>query len=137
MKSGIDIQRSARAWTVTLNRPEALNALDDKLCRALHGVLRELAEKPQVQVLVLRGAGRAFSAGADLRSGAFRPRGTLAVRRFEAGRWQRLLDELERIPQTTVAVLQGWVVGGAALLAVSCDLRIGADDVKIRIPEIA
>lgn len=137
MSSGIRVERAARAWTVTLERPAALNALDDKLCRALHDVLRALAENPEVSVLVIRGAGRAFSAGADLKSGAFRPRGTLAVRRFEAGRWQRLLDELERIPQVTVAVLHGWVIGGAALLAASCDLRIGADDTKIRIPEVA
>lgn len=134
---GITVLRGKRAWTITLDRPEKLNALDDALCRALHSVLRELAEKPEVAALVIRGAGRAFSAGADLASGAFKPRGSAAVRRFEAGRWQRLLDELERIPQVTIAVLHGWVIGGAALLAASCDLRIASHDVKIRIPEIA
>ena len=53
------------------------------------------------------------------------------------GAWQRLLDLLERVPQVTVASIQGHCVGGAALLAVACDLRIGAQDLQVRIPELA
>src|SRR5207244_10878209 len=60
-----------------------------------------------------------------------------AQRRHAMGAWQRLLDLLERVPQVTVASIQGHCVGGAALLAVACDLRIGAHDLQVRIPELA
>jgi enoyl-CoA hydratase/carnithine racemase len=60
-----------------------------------------------------------------------------ATRRHRSGSWQRLLDQLGRIPQVTVARLQGHVIGGAALLAVACDIRVAADDVVVRIPELA
>lgn len=51
--------------------------------------------------------------------------------------WQRLLEQLDRIPQVTIASMQGHVIGGGALLATACDFRVIADDVKFRIPELA
>jgi enoyl-CoA hydratase/carnithine racemase len=123
---------------LTLNRPDRLNALDDRLRRALVATLDELEDRPEVRVVVLAGAGRAFSAGADLRSTAYPPvEGDWATRRHRSGTWQRLLDRLDRIPQATVARLHGHVIGGAALLAAACDLRIAADDTVVRIPELA
>jgi enoyl-CoA hydratase/carnithine racemase len=87
---------------------------------------------------VLSGAGRAFSAGADLRSTAYPPiEGDWATRRHRTGTWQRLLEQFDRIPQVTVAALHGHVIGGAALLAAACDIRIAAADTVVRIPELA
>jgi enoyl-CoA hydratase/carnithine racemase len=123
---------------MTLSRPERLNALDDETRRAIAGTLAQLEERPDVRVLVLRGAGRAFSAGADLRNTSYPPvEGDWSTRRHRTGTWQRLLDQLDRIPQVTVAGLHGHVIGGAALLAAACDIRIAADDVRLRIPELA
>jgi enoyl-CoA hydratase/carnithine racemase len=123
---------------LTLTRPERLNALDDGVRRALSDALHELEERPEIRVVVLAGDGRAFSAGADLRGTAYPPiEGDWVTRRHRAGTWQRLLDQLDRIPQATVARLHGHVVGGAALLAAACDLRVAADDVVLRIPELA
>lgn len=123
---------------VTLARPDKLNALDDALRRALADALRELEERPEVAVLVLAGEGRAFSAGADLRRTAYpEVAGDWATRRHRTATWQRVLEQLDRIPQATVARLQGHVVGGAALLAAACDIRVAADDVVLRIPELA
>src|SRR5205085_373879 len=77
-------------------------------------------------------------AGADLKSTAYPPvEGDWSTRRHRTSTWQRVLDQLERIPQATVARLHGHVVGGAALLASACDLRVAADDVVLRIPELA
>lgn len=121
-----------------LERPEKLNALSDDVRRALADALTELEDRPEVRVVVLEGAGRAFSAGADLSGAAYPDLGDdWATRRHLTGAWQRLLDQLGRVPQATVARLHGHVVGGAALLAAACDLRIAADDTRLRIPELA
>ncbi|MHB8465272.1 MAG: enoyl-CoA hydratase/isomerase family protein [Acidimicrobiales bacterium] len=120
-----------------LNRPDKLNALNGAIHTELHAQLERLAELPDVAVMVLSGEGRAFSAGADL--GALAPGSapSWTKRRHAMGSWQRLLDLLERIPQVTVASIHGHCVGGAALLAVACDIRIGADDLRVQIPELA
>ena len=87
---------------------------------------------------MLEGAGRAFSAGADLTGSAYPDLDVdWAARRHLTGAWQRLLDQLGRIPQATVARLHGHVIGGAALLAAACDIRIASHDVVLRIPELA
>ena len=128
-----------RVARLTLNRPERLNALNDDVRRAIRTALDELEDRPEVSVLVLAGTGRAFSAGADLRSTAYPPpvEGPWVERRHRTGTWQRLLDQLGRIPQATVVGLHGHVIGGAALLAAACDLRIAAGDTVLRIPELA
>ncbi len=124
---------------LTLSRPERLNALNDEVRRSISEELTLLEERPDIRVVVLDGAGKAFSAGADLSSGAYPDmRGAdWATRRHRTGSWQRLLDQLGRIPQVTVARLHGYVIGGAALLAVACDIRVAADNVIVRIPELA
>lgn len=126
-----------RVWRVALDRPAKLNALSDELRAELQAVVDRLAERPDVRVVVLAGEGRAFSAGADLADRAALERDDALTRRHASGRWHRLLDDLERLPQVTVARLHGHVIGGAALLAVSCDLRVAADDLSFAIPEVA
>jgi enoyl-CoA hydratase/carnithine racemase len=135
----LTVAREGPVVRLTLHRPERLNALDDAVRRALVGALDELDELPEVRVVVLAGAGRAFSAGADLRATAYPPDPgpEWVARRHRTGTWQRVLERFDRIPQVTVARLHGAVIGGAALLAAACDLRVAADDVVLRIPELA
>ena len=151
----VEVGGGGAVWRVVLDRPAKLNALDEATRSALQAVLADVAERDEVRVVVLAGAGRAFSAGADLadrpaardrrdaRDGAAGPAVGPAVgdagvaARRATGRWQRLLDDLERLPQATVARLQGHVIGGGALLAAACDLRVAADDLAVRIPEVA
>jgi enoyl-CoA hydratase/carnithine racemase len=121
---------------ITLERPHKLNALDDATRAGLHTAVRDIAERDDIRVVVVAGAGRAFSAGADLADRVDLPPDALARRRG-SGRWQRLLEDLERLPQVTVARLQGHVIGGAALLAAACDLRVAAEDLSVAIPEVA
>jgi enoyl-CoA hydratase/carnithine racemase len=121
---------------IVLDRPAKLNALDELTRQQLQAAVDDVAESDCVRVVVLSGAGRAFSAGIDLADRPPVPDGPLGARRA-VGRWQRLLDDVERLPQATVARVQGHVVGGGALLAAACDLRVAADDVSIRIPEVA
>ncbi|HUW01979.1 MAG TPA: enoyl-CoA hydratase/isomerase family protein [Acidimicrobiales bacterium] len=123
---------------LTLDRPDTLNALNDAVRRGLADALHELEERPDIRVVVLSGAGRAFSAGADLRATAYADLDTdWATRRHRTGAWQRVLDQFDRIPQATVGRLHGHVIGGAALLAAACDIRVAADDTVLRIPELA
>jgi enoyl-CoA hydratase/carnithine racemase len=137
-ESELDVAIDGPVARLTLNRPAKLNALNEDVRRALADILDELEERPDVRVLVLAGAGRAFSAGADLSSTAYPPvEGDWATRRHRTGTWQRLLEQLDRIPQVSVARLHGHVVGGAALLAAACDIRVAADDTVVRIPELA
>ena len=136
--AGLSVHDEGRVVHLVLARPEKLNALDDGLRQALAGVLHELEDRPEVGVVVLAGEGRAFSAGADLRATAYPPvEGDWVTRRHRTATWQRVLEQLDRLPQVTVARLHGHVVGGAALLAAACDLRVAADDVVLRIPELA
>jgi enoyl-CoA hydratase/carnithine racemase len=123
---------------LTLTRAAKLNALNDEVRRALAGALTEMEERPDVRIIVLAGEGRAFSAGADLTSTAYPPvEGDWTTRRHRTGTWQRLLEQLDRVPQATVARLHGHVIGGAALLAAACDIRIASADTVVRIPELA
>lgn len=137
-ETGLRIEEDGRVVRVTLARPERLNVLDDTLRRAFVELLRDLEDRPEVSVLVLAGDGRAFSAGADFRNTAYPPiTGDWTARRHATGTWQRVLEQIDRLPQVTVARLHGHVVGGAALLATAFDLRIAADDAVLRIPELA
>ena len=136
--SGLAVDIDGEVARLTLDRPEKLNALNDELRRALAEALHELEDRPEVRVVVLSGAGRAFSAGADLTSTAYPPiEGDWTTRRHRTGTWQRVLEQLDRIPQVTVAGLHGHVIGGAALLAAACDIRVAADNTVMRIPELA
>lgn len=136
--SGLHVELDAPVARITLDRPDRLNALDDGIRRELQAALHELEERPDIAVLVVAGAGRSFSAGADLTRTAYPPiAGDWAAQRRATGTWQRLLEQLDRIPQATVVRLHGHVIGGAALLAAACDIRIASDDVVVRIPELA
>jgi enoyl-CoA hydratase/carnithine racemase len=119
-----------------LNRPEKLNALSDEVREHLSAAVTKVADDVSIRVVVVEGAGRSFSAGVDLRAGAD-DGDAWAERRHRAGAWQRLLDQLEALPQVTVASVQGHCIGGAALLAVACDLRVGDPTIEVSIPELA
>lgn len=134
----VAVSHDGPVTTLCLDRPEKLNALDDATRADLAAALTELEDRPDIRVVVLKGAGRTFSAGADL-SGAAYPDLDVdwATRRHRTGAWQRLLDQFGRIPQASVARLHGHVIGGAALLAAACDIRVADTGTALRIPELA
>jgi len=121
---------------VTLNRPEKLNAMSPKLLAELDGALDRFETDPEASVLVIRGAGRAFSAGYDLagggesRSGRFTiTEDRLLLRRMVA-RWQRLWN----LPKPTIAEVHGYCLAGATELAGHCDIVFAADDAQFGHP---
>jgi enoyl-CoA hydratase len=119
---------------VTVDRQDALNALDVETLTSLRDRLRELAEDVDTRVVVLSGAGdRAFIAGADIRymSG-------LDVEQAKA--WGELGHEagrlLETMVQPTIAAINGFALGGGCELALACDLRYASSNAKLGQPEI-
>jgi len=119
--------------TLTLSRPDKLNPLSLQTLTELTAAARWFDEQSHVKVVIVRGAGRAFSAGADLASfGGKQPVST----RVAADRGREMADALEAMRALTVAAIQGWCVGGGLVLAAACDLRVAAADARFSIPEV-
>jgi len=122
--------------TVTLNRPEKLNAIDVTMHRELQQVCRDLQDDDAARVVILTGAGCAFSSGAELasRSGG-QPRSDLD-RRARVGAGNRTAALLEELDQVTIAAINGLAIGGAVVLASCVDLRLAAESAWFSIPEV-
>src|SRR5438445_3972154 len=118
------VEIAAGIGTVTLNRPEKLNAFDAEQCQELHEALRMLAGSDAVRVIVLTGAGRAFCAGADL--SVLETDGHSLV---AAGKEVTLT--IRSAPQPVLAAVNGPAAGGGANLALACDYRIASDQASI------
>ena len=124
--------RGPAAW-ITLERPEKLNALTKEMVAELVGALDRADADDEVKVVVLTGAGRAFSAGYDLAEVA--TGGAYAWRKV-LGRDVDLAMRLWSLPKPTIAAVRGWCLGGACELAMACDLVIAAEDARFGEPEI-
>jgi 2-(1,2-epoxy-1,2-dihydrophenyl)acetyl-CoA isomerase len=114
--------------TLTLNRPERLNAMTNRMVREVTAALREIARDSRVRVLVLTGAGRGFCPGADLQhftSGASQHDDAIGETDFEAA---LLLHEM---PQVTIAAINGACAGAGFGWACACDLRVAAESAAL------
>ena len=119
--------------TITLNRPERLNALSLQLGEDLISAAAWFDQQPDVRVVVIRGNGRAFCAGADLQGF---PRPGEDGLRDAADTGRRMADAIENMRAITIAQLHGWCVGGGLVLAANCDLRVATSSTRFSIPEI-
>jgi len=128
----IDREADAPAAHLVLDRPERLNALSGELLRDLMAACRWLDDQPDVKVVVVRGEGRAFSAGFDLDD--FVAMDGLTREVAELGRLAT--EALDGIRALTIAAVHGHCVGGGVVLAAACDLRLASDDVRFSIPEV-
>jgi enoyl-CoA hydratase len=117
--------------TLTVNRPEALNALTPSLLGLLADRLSDAALNPSVRAVVLTGAGRAFSAGVDLKALAAAPPSGGDVSSSLNDPARRCCDLLSTMPKLTVAKVNGFCFTGALELALACDLMIVADEAKL------
>jgi enoyl-CoA hydratase len=123
------VERRGGVGLVTLNRPAKLNALSSALMTQLEAALRELDEDPAIGAIVLAGAGeRAFSAGGDMAEqvAAIDGKAPATPRRGSPSNVVRGC----RTP--TIAAIHGYCYGGAALLAVNCDMRVGAPNARFK-----
>lgn len=118
---------------VTIDRPQKMNALNAAVRDSLTVAAAEAAEDPDVRVLVITGSGeKAFIAGADI--GEFADRTPLEQR--EAMATPTIFDRIWDFPLPTIAMINGFCLGGGCELALACDVRIGADTARIGQPEV-
>jgi enoyl-CoA hydratase len=120
---------------LTINRPEALNALNIELLTVLRERLLEISKDPQVRVLILRGSGeKAFVAGADIRQ-------MQGMDRAQAAQFSRLGHYvcmlLEHMPKVTIAAVHGFALGGGTELALACDFILASEKAQFGLPEVS
>ncbi len=136
------LEKDGRIATLTFNRPEKRNPLNEEIVLELEGLLHQVRDDKDVRVLIFTGTGNTFSAGADLtlvkgvtdqeeRQRIFIPLGKRRARLI--GRVLRVLANLE---QVTIAAINGYAIGGGWSLALGCDLRIAAEGAEFWFPEV-
>jgi len=124
----------ANIGVITLNRPDSLNSFNFDLITEFNSLLDEIAKDEKIRVVVITGAGRAFSVGADLREG--QKLDSAGVKDLlESG--QRLFDRIENFDKPVIAALNGFTLGGGVELAIACDLRIASEEARIGNPEVS
>ena len=116
---------------VTLNRPDALNALNDQLLQELMGALEEYDNDPTIRTMVITGNEKAFAAGADIKEMANKQ-----VEDIRAGDDLAVFDRIMTIRKPVIAAVSGWALGGGCELALSCDMIVASETAKFGQPEI-
>ena len=116
---------------LTLDRPHVLNAGDASFAADLHRAVTELARRTDVRVVVLIGAGRAFSTGVDLKSLA---RGDFHFADFVL--WEDAMTAMERLPMLFIAGINGHCLGGGLQLTLVCDYRLASEDALLGLPAV-
>lgn len=137
--SALDIEIADRIAWVTLNRPDALNAINHEMTTELVERVVPLGEGGDVRAVIVRGAGRAFCAGADVgdASGAVAAEAVSAAEQVAGhARTQRALEAFAAMPIVKVAQVHGHCVGAGFVLAAMCELRIVSEDARFSIPEL-
>lgn len=130
----IDLETRDRVAIVTLNRPESLNAFDIAHLRQFIAVLSSVANDASVRALIVTGAGeRVFSAGADIKQMAHM---TPAEGQQFGELGHAVTGALERMPVPVIAAVNGLALGGGCEIAISCDLRVAAENAQFAQPEV-
>lgn len=139
MYSALKLEIKNAIATVTLNRPEARNAMSAKLMREMISCAGRVSAMRDVDVVIVRGSGVCFSAGADLKDAnrwgnAERP---LDEQREIAALGYRMARAWEEVPQITIAAIEGYAIGGGLALVAALDWRVIAENAFVSLPEIS
>jgi enoyl-CoA hydratase len=128
------VQRDGTVVTLTLNRPDKLNAIDGAMLDALDEALAKIERDREIRAVILTGAGRAFSAGADIKEWtALSP---LEFARSWGLRGHALFDRLAALPPPVIAAINGIAFGGGLELALCADIRIVGEQARLGLPEV-
>ncbi|GAB4376431.1 MAG: enoyl-CoA hydratase-related protein [Calditrichia bacterium] len=123
-----------RIATVTMNRPEKLNALDTQTLTELYQVFKNLKQNPDVDAIILTGSGeKAFVAGADISE--IKRHDDISGRIF-AMRGQKVFRFIEKIDKPVIAAVNGYALGGGCELAMACHFRLASENAKFGQPEV-
>lgn len=136
------LEKEGRIATLTFNRPEKRNPLNEEIVLEFESLLHQIRDDKDIRVLIFTGSGNTFSAGADLsqmkgimdpveRQRIFAPLGKRRVRLIA-----RALHTLVHLEQVTIAAVNGYAAGGGWSLALGCDLRIAVEEAEFWFPEV-
>jgi methylglutaconyl-CoA hydratase len=120
---------------VRMNRPQVFNAFDETMIGELDAAFEALAANDTVRVIVLEGAGKAFSAGADLQWMQRASTASLDWNVTDARRFAGMLGRLHDCPKPTIARVQGVALGGGVGLTCACDMAVASEDAKFAVSE--
>lgn len=129
----ISLSVTDRVATVTVNRPDKLNALNDDVIEELGLAVDEIHDRPEIGGVIVTGAGRAFVAGADISE--LEQHGPMSAKAL-ARRGQIVFNRLEALPKPVVAAVNGFALGGGCELAMACHVRIASETAKFGQPEV-
>jgi enoyl-CoA hydratase len=119
--------------TVTVNRPAALNALNERVINEVYELFKQIEADPDVRVVIITGSGKAFVAGADV--GEMRTQSSVQIAHFVAA-MRRAGDLIYSLSKPVIAAINGFALGGGCELAMCCDLRIASEGARFGQPEI-
>ncbi len=127
-------RRDGVIGAIIIDNPQRHNAVSQGMWQAIADAVAGFAADPAIRIITVTGAGmRAFASGADISRFESERAGDQAVTR-EGGAFQAACTALHQVEKPTLAIIRGWCLGGGMALAVSCDLRIAADDAQFGIP---
>lgn len=130
----LEVRGEGEVRTLLLNRPQARNAVNQQMLMELADACTWLDRQAQVRLVVLRGAGPTFCAGADLKEGTSQG-GSLAPRMSRSRLGTQAINAIANLGAVTLAVVQGHAIGGGACLAAACDFRLGAQNALVSLRE--
>lgn len=133
--SAIEIHTEKGVATLTLSRPEVHNAFDEALIAELIDALRAVEEQPKVRAVVITGAGKSFSAGADLAWMKRMAKASEKDNRRDARQLAKLMRTLDQLAKPTIARVNGAAYGGGVGLIACCDIAIGAAEARFALTE--
>ncbi len=119
--------------TILMNRPQAMNALNDKVMQELWEAVVAVRDNPDVRVCIITGAGTAFVAGADIKTMA--AKSLVDIRTFTYF-GQKVLKEIENMEKPFIAAINGFALGGGFELALACDIRLASTEASVGFPEV-
>ncbi len=134
----VKVEKTDKLALVTLNRPEALNAVNPQMHHELERIWLDLAEDTEVNAILLTGAGKAFCAGGDVKGMASRAEGDSEPRRFllnPAG-GKRLIQNLLEVEQPIIGAINGDAVGLGATIALFCDVIVASEQARFGDPHV-
>jgi len=130
MESTVIYESNGSICSLTLNRPDVFNALNLQLVKDLISALRKAESEPDVRVVILKGAGKAWCAGGDLEELLELTEGSAADRRAYLLDFKGMIDTVRGISKPVIASVQGACVGGGNELNIACDLTIASEKAK-------